>query len=503
MSLRHNIVANYVGQAWRVLILLAFVPLYIKYIGIEAYGLIGIFAVLQAWLGLLDLSARPVLAREMARFAAGAHNEQVILDLLRSIEVLIFGIAALVSIGVFASSGWLATNWVKAGDLQPEVIERAFTLMGFIIALRFIENVYSSSLAGLQRQVVLNAISIAMMTLQGLGAVAVLAWVSPTIEMFFIWQLLVSLATVAVLGATVYRALPLSQHTPRFSWSALRGIRQFAAGMAGITVTALMLTQVDKVLLSHWMSLEAFGYYALANLIASGLDMFTGPVAAAVYPHFIDLVTRGQGDTLRQIYHQSAQLITVFAGSVAAVLIIESERVLVVWTGDSLLSQQVAPIMALLVLGTLLHCMVWIPYQLQLAHAWTSLAITVNAISIILLLPTLFYVIPIYGAIGAAWVWVALNAGYVLVSVQVMHRVLLTTEKWSWYWNDVLAPILAAMGTAWLCRAIGPKGFDRLGEMLVLASSLAVALACSVLAAPLMRRATLGYILKMLGYWRK
>lgn len=42
--LKRNVIANYLGQGWRVLMSLAFVPLYIKYLGIEAYGLIGILA---------------------------------------------------------------------------------------------------------------------------------------------------------------------------------------------------------------------------------------------------------------------------------------------------------------------------------------------------------------------------------------------------------------------------------------------------------------------------
>ena len=63
--LKRNLIANYIGQGWRFLISLAFVPLYIKYLGIEAYGLIGIFAMLQAWLGLLDMGMKPALGREI------------------------------------------------------------------------------------------------------------------------------------------------------------------------------------------------------------------------------------------------------------------------------------------------------------------------------------------------------------------------------------------------------------------------------------------------------
>ena len=45
MSLKKNFVANYFGQGWQALMGLAFVPVYIRYLGIESYGLIGIFEV--------------------------------------------------------------------------------------------------------------------------------------------------------------------------------------------------------------------------------------------------------------------------------------------------------------------------------------------------------------------------------------------------------------------------------------------------------------------------
>jgi O-antigen/teichoic acid export membrane protein len=46
--LKRNLIANYLGQGWTALVGLAFIPLYIKYLGIEAYGLIGLFGVIQA-----------------------------------------------------------------------------------------------------------------------------------------------------------------------------------------------------------------------------------------------------------------------------------------------------------------------------------------------------------------------------------------------------------------------------------------------------------------------
>ena len=102
--LKRNLIANYIGQGWTALMGLAFVPLYIKYLGIESYGLIGIFAVLTAWLSLLDMGMTPTLSREMARFTAGSQSAQSIRDLLRSIEVITFSIAMVIAGGIALGS---------------------------------------------------------------------------------------------------------------------------------------------------------------------------------------------------------------------------------------------------------------------------------------------------------------------------------------------------------------------------------------------------------------
>jgi O-antigen/teichoic acid export membrane protein len=490
MSVARNIIANYIGQAWRVFILLLFVPLYLSYLGAEAYGLIGIFATLQAWLGLLDLGMKPTVTREMARFSAKQNAVRKIRDLLRSAELLAVIVGLCVFLAVWAASGALAERWVRATELRTGEIARSFTLMGLIIALRFLESIYSGSLLGMQRQVVLNVVGVVMQTVQAGGAVVLLALVSPTIEVFFLWQAGVSLATTVAVGFIVYKGLPPTTEPARFSWHALASVWRFAAGMAGITLTSLLLTQIDKVLLSHWLPLEVFAHYTLASLVASGLDLFTGPIAIAVFPYFVALAAEpAQYERLKEVYHKSAQLVTALAAAVAAVLAINSEDTLIIWTGDHAMSQRVAPIMALMVLGTLLHCMMWIPYQLQLARGWTRLSLGTNVVAALVLVPTLFVVVPVYGAIGAAWVWIALNTGYVLVTIQLMHRVLLKEEKWRWYAEDVFFPLAVAFGVAWICKHSAPPVLGRFEIAATLAASLVVTLCCSVLASPHLRKA--------------
>lgn len=484
-SLKKNVLANYMGQGWRAIMGLAFIPYYIKYLGIEAYGLIGIFALLQAWLALLDMGMKPSLVREMARFTGGEHNVQTIRDLLRSIEIVGIGVALLVALGVWLASGWLASDWLNVKTLPLDVVAHAFTVMGCVTALRFIENIYISCIVGLQRQVLQNTVTSVMATLRGLGAVGVLAWVSPSIDAFFLWQGLISLATVVIFAFVVYRTLPEPERSARFSRTAMMDIWRFAGGMAAITFLSLLLTQVDKILLSRMLPLETFGYYALATSVANGLYMLTGPVTTAFYPRFTELVSQGNEEALKKIYHQGAQLVTVLMGSAAVVLMVFGDRVLLLWTGDPGLTQNVAPIMTLLVAGTLCNGLMWIPYHLQLAHGWTRLSVYINCVAVCVLIPCIVYVVPKYGAISAAWVWVGLNLSYLIFDVYFMHRRLLTTEKWNWYVKDIVTPLTVSMAFAGLLKWMMPIDFGRLGEFLILATISGGIVLTSVLCVPL------------------
>jgi len=268
----------------------------------------------------------------------------------------------------------------------------------------------------------------------------------------------------------------------------LHRIWRFAAGMMLITLLALLLTQVDKILLSRLLSLKAFGYYALAAMVASALRVIPSPITTAIYPRFTQLAVDDRNQTeLRALYHHGSQLVTVLMGSAAVVLMAFSGRILLLWTGDPLLSQEAAPLLTVLALGTMSNGLMWVPYQLQLAYGWTSLAIRVNTVAVSILVPAILWVVPSYGAKGAAWAWVALNAGYLIFDIHFMHKRILPSDKRSWYLSDTLTPLVAGAATALACRWLLPHGSNKYAEFAVLALSSALTLSAAALAAPLIR----------------
>ena len=86
MSLRQNILASYISQAYVTLIGIVMVPVYLRYMGAEAYGLVGFFAMVQAWFQLMDMGLTPTMAREAARFTGGVSDASSLRHLLRAWE---------------------------------------------------------------------------------------------------------------------------------------------------------------------------------------------------------------------------------------------------------------------------------------------------------------------------------------------------------------------------------------------------------------------------------
>lgn len=479
--IKYNLIANYIGHVWVALMGLLFIPIYIKYLGIEAYGLIGLFAVLQAWLSLLDMGMAPTLNREFSRFNGGANGAIRIRDLLRSVEWIMLAIALLTGAAISISSSWLAAHWINSSNLSYEVVTKALSLMGIVTSLRFIESIYKSALLGLQRQVIYNALNCMLATFRGFGAVGILAWISPTIEAFFIWQGVISLLSLGCMAAFVYCCLPKTVRRGKFSFQALNDVGAFASGMMGITFLSLLLTQVDKLLLSKLLSLEDYGYYMLAAVAAGSLYSLNNPIIQAFFPSLNSLHAENKNEKLINRYHQGCQLVSVFMGSAAVIIIVFSKTILELWTNDIELAKQSYILLSLLALGNLLHGVMAIPYQAQLVYGWTRLSIYLNIISVIVVVPALLLITPHYGAEGAAWVWICLNVGNVFFGIHFMFRKIMATEKWSWYIDDVFKPIFSAILIASFIHLIIPKIFQETYKALFLIStSILVFLASSL-----------------------
>ena len=486
MSLKKNVFANFVGSIWSALMGLAFVPFYIRFMGVESYGIVGVFASLMGILAVMDLGLSQAMNREMARLSADGQDASSMADTARTLELVYWGVALAVGMFIALLARPIAFHWLNPVQLARSDLQHALWIMGLVIALRWPVSLYMGGLNGMQRQVQLNVVLGVVATLQGVGALAVLWLVAPTIQVFFVWQAFMALVQVISLRATLWRNIPHSD-AGRFNKQILNKIWHFAAGMSGIALLSTILTQLDKVILSKILPLSEFGYYTFAATVAAALFRLVGPIFTAYYPRMTELVSKKDLPGLVQTYHQGSQLMAAVILPIACVLAIFSREILEVWTHNQGMVLNASLLVSLLVIGNALNGLMNLPYALQLAHGWTKLAFYQAVAGVVLLMPALYFATLHWGALGAAGVWVILNIGYLLISVQVMHQYLLKEEKLRWYVNDVVKPLAASLAVSLAGWMLMQSSMGVFTKMLIIVLTLAVTAVAAIASARTLR----------------
>jgi len=460
MSVKNNIIANFVGRVWSGVLALIFIPLYIKFIGIEAYGLIGIYASLLVLFSVLDMGLSTTLNRELSRLSTLKDKYQEARDLVRTFEMIYWCVGIIISVVLIVSAPVIAHHWLNAQGLSVKTVTVALRIMGGLIAFQWPIALYSGGLMGLQRQVLLNVVRIIAATLQGCGVILVLWLISPTIYAYFIWQIIITAFLVLTLAVCLWISLPKATGQAHFRKQVLINNWKFATGLLGITLLTTVLTQLDKLVISKMLTLKVFGYYALATTVAGILQYIANPLFSALFPRFSQLVAEKKEEDLITLYHKGCQFLYIMVIPLWIVVALFSKELMSFWIRDPSTVERSYFLVSLIITGTAFNAIMLLPFALQLAYGWTKLSFYKNVFAVIIFIPLLILLVTNYGAAGAAIAWIALNIGYFLFEIPIMHSRLLRNEMWRWYFVDVGLPLLSCLFIGILGRIFMPDNMS-------------------------------------------
>lgn len=443
MKSARNLSLGIASSIWSALIGLAVVPFYIKYLGVESYGLIGFFVTLQAIFGLLDMGMAPTINREVARCTvSGAMDEAG--QLLSTLAIIYWSMAVTIAVTVLVLAPWIAESWLQSKILTNESLTHAVMLMGVVVACRWPVGLYQGVLLGAQRLGTSSAISLIMVTVGNIGAVAIIALVSPSIEAFFIWQASMGIIYVVLLRKVAWQIVGGNRQY-KFDIERLKSVWRFSVGMSGVAVMGVILIQMDKVLLSKILSLEDFGKYMLAWTVANGLYVILTPTFNVIYPRLSANVASGETKKLVAFYRTGSRLLAVVIFPLAMAIALASNEIIALWTQNQLLATKLASIVQLLVIGTALNGIMHFPYALQLAFGSARLPLIITIVLAIVFAPLVIILSSTYGLEGGGGAWLVLNILYVVFGTWLTHRHFLRGMAVKWLSVDVGIPLLISL----------------------------------------------------------
>ena len=463
-----NISANLLSNIWLTVLMLILTPLYVHYLGVESYGLIGFYLSWVAILGILDMGISATAVREIAWLTARPDERGKIPSLIRSLEVVYWAIVLTLGAGILTGAWFFGAEWFQSNAISPEVITDALMLMAISLVVQMPSGLYAGGLMGLQRQVECSALLTFFGTVRGVGAVIVLWAISPDIRVFFLWQIVVCALQTGSIRWMLLKGARLEGFPPRFSTQLLHSIKGFAGGMLLITTLSVVISQTDKMVLSRMVSLEMFGFYMLAWTVASGLSRVATPLMQAFGPHFTELVSKGDNKELAKQLRISSQLMSVLILPPTALIVIFSEPILFAWMGNPIVAAGASPILTIMAVGTAFVSCSYPALSILYSKKKLEFVIVVTIVCFVALLPLTMVAITYYGVIGAASIWgiygLILYIAYETYALNVIDGVGVV----SFFLRDFVAPCLASFAVTAMIWFWGHKTEEQINFILLL-----------------------------------
>jgi O-antigen/teichoic acid export membrane protein len=479
-SLRAGIVLSLISRFYAVGLALVCVPLYIRLIGIEAYGLYGLLSSYLVLAALLDLGLSSTLTHGLARARAEGQDGDRMRDLVRSLELPFWGVVGAGMALFLLAAPFLVAHWHIDSTIAAPAITRAVMLIGMTVALQLVLGLYLGGLTGLERQGLLNAIQVIAASLRYVGSVLVVWLISPAIDVFLAWQALVSALQLVILLAALRLSLPEATRRPRFRPEMLRSIGRFTLGMSGMTVVTAFLQQADKVILGAILPLDLFAHYAVATVITANLGTLVYPVFNATFARLSHLFARDDAAEIAEVFHKTSGIVALLLLPAAGIIAVFPTEVLTVWIGDRALAAEIAPVLRLLVLGAALNGLSLTPYMLIVAAGRSGTAFRLYLLALLGLAGATYGLALSAGAAGGATANLLCYAGIFIaigpIAVARLRRGVLAR----WLLRDVLLPLLLTGGVAVAMRLVVAASAPRPTLLVALAACWALAsLACA------------------------
>lgn len=473
-------VANLTATVISVAAGVAAVPMIVGALGLDAYGLVGFHAMLATILSAFDFGLSPSITREMARRSV-VHGE--LGSYLATVMAIVWLVGLALGGAVVAGSHPIATTWLSGETAAPVIM-----LMGAAIAAQWPSAAYRAALNGLERQVIASVISASAVIARTLGVAVLLVAGGGGVKTYFVAQIAISVVETLVTRAALRHHLSPADRRARPHRAALKGTLGFTGQIAVAGVLGLVLTQVDRVVVSWKLSLEDLGLYTVAATLGSGIFRLASPILSVAIPRFAKLAAMHDLERLGASMRAFAQAVAIGVLPVGATIAALPAAALLAWGQERAVVTGAAGATSLLVAGTSLHCLLHAPYALLLAFGAARSAVVFNACTLLVLVPAVIVGTTRLGLEGAAVGWLVVVGVAFAGPVIALVAHLVPGFARPWILGDVLAPVAAATAIPAALALTMPPPATRAGALAVIAMAWTMSTLATALAVPVGRR---------------
>ena len=483
VQIHKSVAANVISGAWLGILIVVTTPWFIKDLGLEGFGLIGIWQLIFYVSLILDGGLGASCSRELSRYRGlnlARHRFRHLFALFER-PILLLGLTIMVLITT--ASNHIATQWLDMRTYRIDEVATAVRWMAVSVSLQFVTAFYLNVLTGLQRMGVMNAMQIFNNSVKYLGGAIVLA-LSDGVLTFFVFQ-----AVAAGVGLLLVRWIAVrsigghaSDGRVPAEVGSLRRHMRFSGGMFFTAACGALVSNADRMVVSKMMTGEDLGKYMVALTAIGLLQTLVFAFHRAYFPRFCELHAAGNQMHLKAAYYGACRTVGTILIPLALLVFGFTPELFRVWLGWD--TPDMVDLSRWLLLGFTLSGVMWLPAAYQQAIGWTRLHASLMAATLLVGVPLTIFCVHRLGLVGASAMMVAHGVVEITAGLWIMNKVCFPGENLLWYRRVIVGPLLVGLPVVLLSRATLPHDLGRV--------SLAVWIIVTVVA----------QALAVLGAWR-
>lgn len=396
-----NTLLNLFGYGAPLIFAVFSIPLIVKAIGVERFGILTLAWILTGYLSLLDMG----LGRALTKIVAEKLGENCIAEIPCTIWTALISmvlISLCISIISLSLSHWAVYSLLKIPEeLKKETLYSFYLLSGFIPAV-VISVGFRGILEAYQRFDLVNAVRIPL----GIFSFAApLAMVPFTVRLHFIIGFLL-LGRVITAFVQFYLCCRISENLlKKYSIDArmLVKLLQFGGWMTITNVISPLLVYIDRFFIGALISISVVAYYSTPSEVITKIALLSSSLIGVLFPAISESynINRQRSAFLLD---RSLKYIFILVFPIVLVIVSFSYEGLIMWLNEDFArnSNEVTQVLSI---GVLYSCIGYIPYTFIQGAGRPDLTAKLHLSEMPIYILVLFCAIQKSGITGAAIVW--------------------------------------------------------------------------------------------------
>jgi O-antigen/teichoic acid export membrane protein len=382
-----------------VVLTFAATPVIVRHLGSERYGILALATTFAGFMALLDVGMGSAVGRSLSYHHAREETRES--EAVVGASIVFYTIVGVIGLGL---------TLVFAGPLLPHLFDftrtslaearAAFVISGVGFMLTMLAVPVRTVPLSLQRFDATAMVNIAV------GIVTATASVVLVVMGLGLVAVVIVNAVGAALALCTYfflarRLAPSMRIRPVWDLRLLRSIFSFGLLVFVAQISAVVLFQLDRIVLGAVAGVSLVTYYVVPGLLAQRLQAVATKLTLVVFPAATDLVARGEHTRLVTLYKRATGMLVIGLLSAATPLLVAGPRLLHFWLGADFAGRS-GGILRILVLTYFVIGLTTVAYYSALAFGRPGVPAFIYGVCAVTNIALMIVLIPPFKLMGAA-----------------------------------------------------------------------------------------------------